>query len=216
MLYIGIDPGLSGGLAALTAEGELVWAVPMMRTPYDLLQFLKRINEERLARAMVEHAHSFPRQGHVGAFTFGKNIGHLEMALLAAGIPANTVSPKAWQLELQCLTGGNKNISKRRAQELFPSALPTGPASITHSIADALLLAEYGRRLWLGLLRRPDGKAEAARPDQTQAEEAERDPTCGTQAANPGGPHRESALARQVPGAARSAATRHGRARARP
>jgi hypothetical protein len=45
---------------------------------------------------------------------------------------------------MQCLTGGDKNISKRRAQELFPSL------KITHAVADALLIAEYGRRLERG------------------------------------------------------------------
>jgi len=38
------------------------------------------------------------------------------------------------------MTGGDKNVSKRRAQELFPEI------KITHAIADALLIAEYARR----------------------------------------------------------------------
>jgi hypothetical protein len=212
MLYMGIDPGLSGGLACVDQYMTLLWVQAMPPTPWELLVFLRRVNEDRAVRAMVEHAHSFPKQGHTGAFTFGKNIGHLEMALLAAGIPANTVSPKAWQLELQCLTGGNKNISKRRAQELFPSA-----TSITHATADALLLAEYGRRLWLGTLRRPDGKVQdedhqhaPATPDQGPGEQAPGDRE--GQAAHPP----TSATARRIPGAARTAAARHERARSRP
>ena len=36
---------------------------------------------------------------------------------------------------------GDKNVTKRRAQELFPGA------RVTHAVADALLLAEYCRRL---------------------------------------------------------------------
>jgi hypothetical protein len=39
-----------------------------------------------------------------------------------------------------CLTKGDKNVSKSRAQELFPSI------KVTHAIADALLIAEHNRR----------------------------------------------------------------------
>ncbi len=40
----------------------------------------------------------------------------------------------------QILTKGDKNVSKRRAQELFPAL------KVTHAIADALLIAEFARR----------------------------------------------------------------------
>jgi hypothetical protein len=60
------------------------------------------------------------------------------MALTAAGIPFTRVRPQIWQKELNCLTGGQKNITKQRAQELFPSI------KVTHAIADALLIAKYG------------------------------------------------------------------------
>jgi len=40
-----------------------------------------------------------------------------------------------------CMTKGDKNVSKRKAQELFPSM------KVTHASADALLIAEYGRRM---------------------------------------------------------------------
>ena len=46
-----------------------------------------------------------------------------------------------WQKYLGCLTKGDKNVSKAKAQELFPDL------KITHAIADSLLIAEYGRRV---------------------------------------------------------------------
>ena len=63
------------------------------------------------------------------------------MALCAATIPYEEVTPQKWQKALGCRTGGDKNVSKARAQALFPLQ------NITHAIADALLLAEYCRRL---------------------------------------------------------------------
>jgi hypothetical protein len=62
------------------------------------------------------------------------------MALTAAQIPFERVRPAAWQKALGCLTGGDKNVSKRRAQELFPQL------KVTHATADALLIAYYGTK----------------------------------------------------------------------
>ncbi|MCQ9208866.1 MAG: hypothetical protein NG712_05760, partial [Omnitrophica bacterium] len=80
------------------------------------------------------------QQGVRSAFTFGKNMGWWEGVLVALQIPFQRVYPLKWQTFMSCRTGGNKNISKARAQELFPKI------KVTHAIADALLIAEYGRR----------------------------------------------------------------------
>ena len=78
--------------------------------------------------------------GVKSAFTFGNGFGHIEMALTAAAIPFERVRPQVWQKALGCLTKGDKNITKQKAQEMFPIV------KITHAIADALLIAEYNRR----------------------------------------------------------------------
>ena len=78
--------------------------------------------------------------GVKSAFTFGNGFGHLEMALTAAAIPFERVRPQVWQKATGCMTKGDKNVSKRRAQELFPSI------KVTHAIADALLIASYGAK----------------------------------------------------------------------
>ena len=83
--------------------------------------------------------------GGKGSFTFGKVYGVLYAAAAGAGLEVKDVYPMAWQSFLQCATGGNKNVSKARAQGLWPHL------KITHHIADALLIAEYGRRQILGL-----------------------------------------------------------------
>jgi hypothetical protein len=78
--------------------------------------------------------------GVKSAFTFGNGYGHLEMALTAAGIPFERVRPQKWQQAMGCMTKGDKNVSKRRAQELYPQL------KVTHATADALLIATYGTR----------------------------------------------------------------------
>lgn len=175
MIYLGLDPGAGGGIAALTvlAKGTIeVSTFPMPATEADILELLKRLEWTNLCHAALEHVWSIPGQG--GAFAFGRNVGHLEMALTAAKIPFDKVLPKAWQKSLgityaKGLTNTEKkNITKRRAQQLFPAL------TITHAIADALLLAEYCRRLHRGL----HGKEERKDPaGKSRAEDRRRPAT---------------------------------------
>jgi hypothetical protein len=51
-----------------------------------------------------------------------------------------------WQSALNCMSGGNKNVTKGKAIELFPSYHAQRPRGIVHDIADSILIAEYGRR----------------------------------------------------------------------
>lgn len=143
MIYLGIDPGKSGGIAAIDEHNQ--FALKMPETDRDVLTVLDgAVNGAGDVFAALEKVHSMPGQGVRSTFTFGANFGALRMALTALDIPYELVAPGMWQRFMGCLSGGKKNITKRRAQELFPAL------EITHATADALLLAEYGRRKRLG------------------------------------------------------------------
>lgn len=141
--FIGIDPGKSGGLALLAADGRVIDVVKMPATECDLFETLEEWGlggEDGRIWATLEFVRSSPQMGVTSAFTFGRGYGALRMALIAAAIPFEEVTPAKWQNAMKCRTKGDKNVSKRRAQELFPGQ------KVTHAIADALLIAEYGRR----------------------------------------------------------------------
>lgn len=139
--FLGCDPGKSGGVAII-GEGFQPWTHAMPETERDLWDIIQdsRMWAGREVIAAVEVVHSFPGQGVSSTFTFGRGYGALRMAIIAAGIPLREVQPRVWQKALGCLTGGDKNVSKRMAQQLFPTL------KITHAIADALLIAEWLRR----------------------------------------------------------------------
>lgn len=146
MIYIGIDPGITGGIAALSSDGHILLAAKMPATELDLWTLVSQLPLNRGVldtdrRAMIEKAQPMPKQGIVSAFTYGRGYGALLMTLTAAGIPFDQVTSPVWQQALSCRSKGDKNVTKRRAQQLWPSR------TITHAIADALLIAEYGRRL---------------------------------------------------------------------
>lgn len=143
-LYIGIDPGQSGSLSFHPEEGE-PWAVKMPETDLDLFEAIYAYGDVSFdyeAVAMLEQVASRPGQSSVATFKFGEGYGKLQMALCAAGIPFQRVTPQKWQKDLQCLTKGDKNVSKRRAQELFPHI------RVTHNLADGLLIGLYCKRHW--------------------------------------------------------------------
>ncbi len=140
--YMGIDPGKSGGIAFVT-DGLGPEAYKMPETEHDIWHLIGIYKQA--AHAVIENVHSMPGQGVSSTFTFGKSFGGLLMALTAAEIPYTVVSPGVWQKKMGCLSKGDKNVTKRRAQQLFPST------QITHATADALLLAEYARRVENGL-----------------------------------------------------------------
>lgn len=145
MTIIGIDPGASGGIAWITNGKACVEKMP--DTLADLWDLIDDISGRKWSnhgvteiKAYLEQVHSSPQMGVKSAFTFGNGFGHLEMALTAAGIPFERVRPQVWQKAMGCMTGGDKNVSKRKAQELFPNL------KCTHATSDALLIAEFGRR----------------------------------------------------------------------
>ena len=140
---IGIDPGANGGIAWITDGKACVEKMP--DTLQDLWELVVSISLEAGTggmgiRAYIEAVSSSPQMGVVSSFSFGRGYGNLEMALTAAGIPFERVRPQVWQKALGCMTKGDKNVSKSKAQELFPDR------KITHATADALLIAYYGKK----------------------------------------------------------------------
>lgn len=142
--FLGIDPGQSGGIAWLEENPDpraTAWAAKMPETERDIWDGLAAFRMNQVTLAVIEKVHSMPKQGVASSFKFGQNYGSLRMALIASCIPFEEVTPQAWQKALGCLTRGDKNVSKAKAQQLYPQL------KITHAVADALLLATYARML---------------------------------------------------------------------
>jgi Holliday junction resolvasome RuvABC endonuclease subunit len=141
MGYLGIDTGKNGGIAIINRGFQgLVQAFALPDTERDIADLLSRL-KPRIDFALIERVHSFPGQGVASSFKFGMNYGFLRGLLIALEIPFGEVQPEKWQKAMECLTHGDKNISKARAQQLFPSI------KVTHKTADALLIAKYCQQI---------------------------------------------------------------------
>lgn len=133
---IGIDPGQGGGIALLE-DGVVPSVFKMPETERDIYDLIRSMPAES---AYIEQVHSTPQMGVASSFKFGVGYGGLRMALIAIGTPFSDVTPAKWQQVMRCRSRGDKNVTKRRAQELFPDI------KMTHALADALLIAAFGYR----------------------------------------------------------------------
>ena len=146
---VGIDPGLNGGVAALDViSGEVLYLQAYPNTFREFKELMRHITCGILPGGhypptllFIEHEHSAPGNDAVSSFSFGRNY-QLVLDATDEFDEKIFVRPIEWQCLLGCRTRGKKAVTRAKAKELFPGAA----GSITDATADALLIAEYGRR----------------------------------------------------------------------
>ena len=146
MIYIGIDPGKNGGIAFIGKQNYSI-------IPYSdekLLYTCKTVKNSNVI-CYLEQVHAMPKQGVSSTFNFGVNYGFIQGVLKAYGIPYELVTPQKWKKEFSCTS--DKNTSIEVCKRLFPNVnlKATDRCKKDHDgIAEALLIAEYGRRHYNG------------------------------------------------------------------
>ena len=147
MIYIGVDPGKNGGIAIIDSDGVIAFPFSEER----LLIELDGIAQEYECICYLEHVHAMPKQGVSSTFNFGMNFGFIQGVLKAYDIPYELVTPQKWKKEFSCTS--DKNTSIEVCKRLFPSVnlKATERCRKDHDgIAEALFIAEYGRRHYNG------------------------------------------------------------------
>ena len=159
-LFIGVDPGASGGLAYILRDEKGIKLVGTEKCPktagklYEMVFKIKEsifsFNDKRLPcpytiMCMMEKVHSMPGQGVKSTFSFGKNLGWWESALEANRIPYGLVHPRVWQKHFNIKTDNKKDRKKllrERAEELYPEI------KMTYYVSDALLIMDYCKAIY--------------------------------------------------------------------
>ncbi len=162
---MGIDPGVNGAIAVLSADDLHVIDVPTVKCTgkrsavdrYELARIIDRIaSDGRIDHAFIEHVSSRPTDGHVGAFMFGRAYEALCMAVASAFIPITEVSPAKWRNALGISRpekAGDKSHVIARANTMFPAYAHLWRAKSHADRAEASLIAEHGRRVLAGASR---------------------------------------------------------------
>lgn len=150
MIYIGIDPGKNGGIACLSENRIGIYVIP-----YSEEFLIKRLQNiygySTSCICYLEHVHAMPKQGVSSTFNFGMNFGFIQGVLKAYSIPYELVTPQKWKKEFSCTS--DKNTSIEVCKRLFPNVnlKATDRCTKDHDgMAEALLIAEYGRRHYNG------------------------------------------------------------------
>lgn len=148
--YLGLDPGQSGGIAAIGFGPVTAW--PMPQTDAEILSLLRELGpteaEKEAGRtrvfAVLEKVNAMS-PGRQACFQLGGSYRALRMALTAAGIPFEEIRPEDWQRAVgvppqkkpKLTYAKRKARLRQRAQALFPGV------TVKNETADALLLARY-------------------------------------------------------------------------
>lgn len=147
MIYLGIDPGLKGGIAIIP-EGIPAKAYPLPQTAKEKYDLLCQLCSGRVT-AITEKVQVMGKSfGAKAALSYGQGYGELIGLLTAFSVKIVEVSPTVWKRGMNL--GKDKNTSILKAERLFPevSLYPTPRCKKpSDGLAEALLLAEYGRRM---------------------------------------------------------------------
>lgn len=157
MLYIGIDVGVTGAIAALSEDGSYMFLEDLPITVYSkfkwtdgqrLLAMLHDMRSGQTARAFVEYVAPMPTLGVVASAAMGRTFGSAVAVVQMAGLSLELVSPQKWKKAL------NVSSDKKSTLGLARSRWPLADLSLEkhHNRAEALLIAEYGRRFNQGAL----------------------------------------------------------------
>lgn len=167
MRILGIDPGLTGALAFIDIEEGGRRLVGLVNAPrlesglgmLDVQELVKVIGnnmdtktnglvvierQQAMPYLMVDKNGKEKRQGSASTFKTGMGYGIYLGILGALELPHAIVGAQTWQKEMyQGAVGEGKDRSIYIAQQLFPDLKFK---KSHHGRADALLIAEYGRR----------------------------------------------------------------------
>jgi len=155
-LYVGIDPGLHGGIAALSPDGAVLgtWPMPVAGGEIhaagltDLLRSLRCLDHHQdIGRVTLEKVGAMPKQGVASTFRFGTGWGMVRGVCAALAVPVSLVPATVWKKQVLLGLTHDKPGAVQFCASRWPTAELVLPGCrVPHDgIADALCLAEYGR-----------------------------------------------------------------------
>jgi crossover junction endodeoxyribonuclease RuvC len=153
MRIIGIDPGLSGGIAILDNSKVLkLFDMPVMpdgkknkrQLNSALLVKLIKDNIKNLEDTImvVEQVNAMPGQGVTSMFNFGQTFGAIKGICAALGLPIFLVRPAKWKKHFE-LINSSKDSSRTKAIEMYPSISEQLSKKKDVNKSDAILIARY-------------------------------------------------------------------------
>ena len=153
MRIIGIDPGLSGGIAILENNKiKDMFDMPVMAEGKKnkrqlnsafLVQLIKdNIKDIEDTAIIVEQVNAMPGQGVTSMFNFGQSFGAIKGICAALGLPIFFVRPAKWKKHFE-LINSSKDASRTKAIEMYPSLSNDLAKKKDVNKSDAILIARF-------------------------------------------------------------------------
>ena len=153
MRIIGIDPGLSGGIAILDDLKIFdIFDMPIMpegkknKNQLNSAQLVNIIKRHILSNddtfVIVEQVSAMPGQGVTSMFNFGQSYGVIKGVCSALLLPIYFVRPTKWKKHYN-LINTNKDASRTKAIELYPGISAELSRKKDLNKADSILIARY-------------------------------------------------------------------------
>ena len=153
MRIIGIDPGLSGGIAILDDLKILdIYDMPIMsegkknKNQLNSAQLVNIIKKNIITNGdtflIVEQVSAMPGQGVTSMFNFGQSFGILKGICSAMHLSMHFVRPARWKKYFN-LIKCEKDASRTKAIEIFPYFSTNLSKKKDANKADAILIASY-------------------------------------------------------------------------
>jgi len=142
---IGIDPGIKGAMAWIDRYGARVFDLPVLGNYIDgnrICRLCKHMPTKLVV--WLELAQTMPGQGIASAFNYGRTYQAILTALEIAGCVIHEVRPAVWKKAMGL--NAKKADARELAIKLFPHLREELKWKKDHDRAEALLIAEYGRR----------------------------------------------------------------------
>ncbi len=151
MIFLGIDPGKTGAIAAIDGKGKLIDLADMPIAGSEinvagLVSLLSQWDEARMAT--VEKTQAMPAIPRSTAHSLGLSEGVAIGVIVGLYIPLRSVRPAIWKRAMN--VSADKDEARSAALRLFPDGADSLARKKDHGRAEAMLLAEYGRRAWIG------------------------------------------------------------------
>ncbi len=131
-LYLGIDPGKSGGIVALKPDGTVVdkFIMPILGDNLDVAKMydlFKALHDRYHITVILEDVHSIFGMSAATNWTFGYVCGAIEAVVLCLKLKMVKVAPKTWQKEIWI--NSDKVYKPKKPEQKNPS-IDTKPTSI--------------------------------------------------------------------------------------
>ena len=148
-MFIGIDPGMTGGIVALDDDGKIVELESFDdRNPLEVikntLDIISKVHDG-IDTIMLEQVGAMPGQGVSSMFNFGRSYGAIVGLTYGLGYNLNLVTPQTWQKIIPddgSFDGPKDRIRRAIVAEGLEKVV-TLKRSMHQGVCDAYFIAKY-------------------------------------------------------------------------